>query len=44
MEPDEFDDLLAATATSIDSWDNSYDDDDWDETPPRKSQLPSQTN
>ncbi len=35
MEPDEFDDLLAVTATSIDFWDNPYDDEDWNETAPQ---------
>ena len=34
MEPDEFDDLLAATATSVDFWDNPYDDEDWNKTNP----------
>ena len=30
-EPDTFDDLLQASLSSVDFWDNPYDDEDWNE-------------
>ena len=34
MDSDEFDDLVAAAESSIDFWDNRYDDEDWNDAAP----------
>jgi hypothetical protein len=35
VESDEFDDLVSATVSSTDLWDNRYDDEDWNDAAPR---------
>ena len=34
MDSDEFDDLVSAAESSLDFWDNPYDDEDLNQTPP----------
>lgn len=33
QEPSEFQDLTAAASSSVDFWDNPFDDEDWNEPP-----------
>jgi len=33
-EPDDFSDLVAAAGSSLDFWDNPYDDEDWNNAAP----------